>query len=230
MWNNLTTRLANITLNHEWDDFKWNLDQTGVFSVKSHYLRLIHRNIPNTNKKLWKLKIPLKIKIFLWYLKQGVILTKDNLARRNWQGSQQYCFCYEDETIQHLFFGCRVTRLVWASVYAAWGLPKLSGVSNMFENWLNGISKDYKPLVLVGAAALCWSVWRCRNAMVFYNKRHSFLQVIFATTHWLRTWAILQRPSSQDTLVAASLFLAQVAKDFFARAHVWQSSLRIDSY
>ena len=87
MWNNLTARLTNITLNHERDDFKWNLDQTCVFTVKSHYLGLIYQNIPNTNKKLWELKIPLKIKIFLWYIKRGVILTKDNMARRNWQGS-----------------------------------------------------------------------------------------------------------------------------------------------
>ena len=93
------------------------------------------------------------------------------MARRNWQGSQQCCFCHEDETIQHLFFDCHVTRLVWASVYAAWGLPKPSSVSNMFGNWLNGIPKHYKPLVLVGAAALCWSVWRSRNAVVFDNKK-----------------------------------------------------------
>ena len=46
----------------------------------------------------------------------------------------------------------------------------------MFGNWLNGIPKDYKPLVLVGAAALCWSVWRCRNAaVVFDNKKIFFL-------------------------------------------------------
>ena len=122
----------------------------------------------------------------------------------------------------HGWYGPRSTRLGV--------LPKLSSVSNIFGNWLNGIPKDYNPLVLVGAAALCWSIRRCRNAVVFYNKKHSFLQVIFATTHWLRTWAILQRPSSQDTLVAASHFLAQVAKDFFAWVHGWQSSLRIDSY
>ena len=46
----------------------------------------------------------------------------------------------------------------------------------MFGNWLNGVPKDYKPLVLVGAVALCWSVWRCRNAVVSDNKKHSFLQ------------------------------------------------------
>ena len=83
MWNNLAAHLANITLNYERDDFKWNLDQAGIFTVKSHYLGLMHQNISNTNKKLWKFKIPLKIKIFLWYLKRGAILTKDNLAKCN---------------------------------------------------------------------------------------------------------------------------------------------------
>ena len=40
----------------------------------------------------------------------------------------------------------------------------------MFENWLNGIPKDYKPLVLIGVVALCRFVLRYRNAVVFYNK------------------------------------------------------------
>ena len=39
-------------------------------------------NVPNVNKGFWKLKIPLKIKKFLWYLKRGVILTKDNLKTK----------------------------------------------------------------------------------------------------------------------------------------------------
>jgi len=85
----------------------------------------------------------------------------------------------------------------------------------MFGSWLIGIPKEYKPLVLLGAAALCWSVWLCRNIVVFDNKKSSFLQVIYSSTHWLCTWTILQKLTLQDKLVAASHFLAQVAKDFF---------------
>ena len=62
------------------------------------------------------------------------------------------------------------------------------------------------------------------------KKKSSFLQVIYLTTHWLRSWAILQRHTLQDKLVAASHFLEQVAKDFFTRPHGWRSSLRIDSH
>ena len=88
MWNNLVSRLSTVVLNQDRDDFKWNLDQTGVFSVKSHYPELINQNIPNLNKIIWKLKAPLKIKIFLWYLRRGVFLTKDNIAKWNWQGTK----------------------------------------------------------------------------------------------------------------------------------------------
>ena len=58
------------------------------FPVKSHYLGLINQNTPNLNKVLWKIKTPLKIKIFLWYLRRGVVLTKDNLAKQNWHINQ----------------------------------------------------------------------------------------------------------------------------------------------
>jgi hypothetical protein len=43
-----------------------------------------HSKVPDNNHRIWKLKILLKIKIFLWFLRRGVILTKDNLVNRNW--------------------------------------------------------------------------------------------------------------------------------------------------
>ena len=45
------------------------------------YRALIQPEVPvDTNKKICKMKIPLKTKVFAWYLCRGVILTKDNLA------------------------------------------------------------------------------------------------------------------------------------------------------
>jgi hypothetical protein len=35
------------------------------------------------NKSVWKLKRPLKIKVFDWFVLKGVILTKYNLLKRN---------------------------------------------------------------------------------------------------------------------------------------------------
>ena len=61
--------------------------------------------------------------------------------------------------------------MVWTLVYAAWGIPKPHNMPNMCGSWLNEIPKEYKPLVLLGATTLCWSVWLCRNAVVFDNKK-----------------------------------------------------------
>jgi hypothetical protein len=38
------------------------------------------------NKRIWKAKIPEKIKIFMWLIEQNDILTKDNLLERNPEG------------------------------------------------------------------------------------------------------------------------------------------------
>jgi hypothetical protein len=73
------------------DEFRWNLTGNDSFSVASMYNALIQPDIPiDNNSKIWKMKIPLKTKVFAWYLRRGVILTKDNLAKRNWQGSIEF--------------------------------------------------------------------------------------------------------------------------------------------
>jgi hypothetical protein len=100
----------------------------------------------------------------------------------------------------------------------------------MFGIWLDGLRKDLKPLVLLGAAAMCWSLWLGRNAVIFENKQSSFLQVIYSTTHWLRTWSILQKSTSQEVVVAVSQFLAQVAKEFFYPGTWVAVSLWIESH
>jgi hypothetical protein len=81
---NLLQRLASVQLTDEKDEFQWNLYENGKFSVASMYNALISSDLQVLdNKKIWKMKIPLKNKIFAWYLRRGVILTKDNLIKRN---------------------------------------------------------------------------------------------------------------------------------------------------
>jgi hypothetical protein len=76
------------------------------------YLALVSNNRVRLNLIIWKLRISLKIKIFLWYLKRGVVLTKDNLSRKNWRGGKQCIFCAQVEIIQHLFFGGHFVKFI----------------------------------------------------------------------------------------------------------------------
>jgi hypothetical protein len=81
LWNELVGRIMHVRLNDLADVFLWNLHQNGQYIVKSLYTLLISNGAVHINKQLWKLKVPLKIKKFMWYMRKEVVLTKDNLAR-----------------------------------------------------------------------------------------------------------------------------------------------------
>jgi hypothetical protein len=64
-WEALIQRLANIQLAIGKDIFRWNLYENRKFSVAFMYNALILPDVPvYDNKKIWKMKIPLKNKVF----------------------------------------------------------------------------------------------------------------------------------------------------------------------
>jgi hypothetical protein len=91
-------------INFDKDQPKWDWEKTGLFSVKSTYKFFYRHDCDYNSKRIWKAKIPLKIKIFLWLVEQNAIITKDNLIKRKWKGYRSCAFCNENETINHLFF------------------------------------------------------------------------------------------------------------------------------
>jgi hypothetical protein len=146
------------------------------FSVGSLYKAIIQSDIPvNCNKKIWKMKIPLKTKKIGWYLRRDVILTKDNLVKCNWYRSTQCVFCRQDEMIKHLFCQCCFARSIWSLIQVSSSLYPPTSVANIFGNWLHGIDLRFRTLIRVGALAVIWSQWLCRNDKVFYDKKCSLL-------------------------------------------------------
>ena len=179
-WHDVVAMVADAQLTNQRDRFVWGLHQNGLFSVKSMYRALLGVKAILYNTFIWKLKLPLKIKVFLWYLYKGVVLTKDNLARRQWQGDRKCCFCSSDESIQHLFFNCHFARFVLRTVHVSFNLIPPTSVYNLFTGWLHGINRKLKYKILVGASAICWVIWLTQNNIIF-NKAAapSYLQVIF---------------------------------------------------
>jgi hypothetical protein len=72
-------------------------------------------------------------------LNNKVSITKDKLARRNWDRCKYYCFCDSEETIKHLFISHPSTHIVWCIVHIAYIISSPINITNMFENWLIGI-------------------------------------------------------------------------------------------
>ena len=67
-WLHLVRRLMDVQLSDQCDTLKWQLSGNGVFSVKSMYLYLINFGPIPRSIHIWKVKVPLRIKIFIWFV------------------------------------------------------------------------------------------------------------------------------------------------------------------
>jgi hypothetical protein len=227
-WLHLCQRLMSVQLSDEPDKFIWNLTTNGVFTVKSMYEDLINGHTTFLRKYLWRLKISLKIKIFMWFLNSKVLVTKDNLAKRNWHGCTKCCFCDSMEFVEHLFLYCLFARIVWHMIYFTYNIPPPTNITNMFGNWLNGVDRNDKARIRIGVSALCWSIWNCRNTIVFdKQKGTNFLQVIRLAAHWIQSWSLLLPEDQRELMVTGCNRLLTVAHNFYFQATGWRQTSRL---
>jgi hypothetical protein len=138
-WMDLVAHLVHIRLNTTSDTFRWDLSADGSFSVHSMYKGLITNVNVAWHKDIWKAKMPLKIKIFMWYLHSGVVLTKDNLLKHNWKENAKCSFCTQNETIDYLFFHCQLAKFIWRLVRIRCGVRPPNNIRHIFGSWLTGL-------------------------------------------------------------------------------------------
>lgn len=110
MLQNLQHMCKGVTLSQECDKLVWLIGAHGKFSVHSFYCALKMQNNLYPHRFLWKMKFPLMIKVFLWLVLRISILTKDNLIKSGWHGAEQCQFCGREETVDHLFLSCPLSR------------------------------------------------------------------------------------------------------------------------
>jgi hypothetical protein len=124
----------------------------------SLYKHLCNNGIDRSFRHLWKSRIPLKIKIWLWLIWHNAIATKDNLIKRNWAGNLLCQFCTEHETISHLFFGCLAAKFVWSSAATAINSPTHPGSFSQFFWWFPKFVTASRNTQIALLAAICWAV------------------------------------------------------------------------
>jgi hypothetical protein len=115
---------------------------------------------------------------------------------------------------------------MWSFIQLDTTLYQPTSVANIFGNWLNGVDDRFKKNIRVGAIAIIWSLWLCRNDKVFYNKTSSLLQVIYQCTRTLRLWSSLQKMENRDLFMEVCSQLEATTRDTFS-LHGWQHELRI---
>ncbi|KAJ3687028.1 hypothetical protein LUZ61_016192 [Rhynchospora tenuis] len=153
----------------------WRWSTTGVYSTSSAYsvladpgVRLAHHS------KLWKLKAPPRVQIFLWLLLMDKLLTQQNLNLRNWPAIEG-CPCCPGvvlETSLHLFLQCPFARSIWDLIQHQFRLPMLHFTTDLTSFWLQNRIHLGTHWDTIWAAAT-WSVWKERNNRIFSLKAKS---------------------------------------------------------
>ncbi|WVZ51061.1 LOW QUALITY PROTEIN: hypothetical protein U9M48_002247 [Paspalum notatum var. saurae] len=155
-WHTMVASLVHINLNGDTDVFIWGLHKHGSFSVKSMYLHLVNSGVKVSQENM-QMKIPLKIKVFMYYLKQGVILTKDNLARRNWGGNKTSLGLAPPNTVANMFdVWAKMVQQLFAGQFCSQGMRVSLIISNrnLFygyfsrERSLHYVHHEHEPMVL----------------------------------------------------------------------------------
>ncbi|WVZ60403.1 hypothetical protein U9M48_010430 [Paspalum notatum var. saurae] len=148
-WEEIHSLVSSYSFKSDNDMVFWKWGKTKQFSVKTMYRSLDDRGVGKNHKHIWKGKIPPKIKIFLILLEKGVILTRDNMVRRKWKGDPICSFCDELETINHLFFDCPVTKVVWALIANCLGASVIP--RNMQQCW--DWAKSWHQIQIIGGSS-----------------------------------------------------------------------------
>lgn len=156
----------------------WRHESASLFSVSSAYDIACNHPAKTEAAKwnaIWKLKLPSRIKTFLWLARHEKILTNSSRARRG-MTDDSFCHICRDkiEDADHVMRKCPATNLLWSKVLPSFHANTLN---ESFKEWLDhGISNKGNHLRPVNDnvifAVTIWLVWKWRNEEIFSNSTH----------------------------------------------------------
>jgi len=130
----------------------------------------------------------------------------EQLKRRKGKGSEFCKYCGKLETLDHLFFNCRISQLlwVWVRISMRWVVRPIS--LQHFEEMLGdgeGRITDINEFFIL--AAVVWALWKSRNDWVFNNNLiKSPKALAYKVVGLLSQWKKMLRPKEvlkmEDTI------------------------------
>ena len=134
-------------------------------------------------KIIWSMKIPSKVKVFIWKLCVDAIPCFYELWKRKIKNSSDCPVCRRElETIEYMLFLCEWTMGVWCN--ACSGLRLDRNTMTRFDVWLQKVverlrgNKEGNELMLTKIILTCWNVWKKGCVVVFLKKQVQVLGVI----------------------------------------------------
>lgn len=125
---------------------------------------------------IWRCAAPYRVQCFVWLVHLGRIKTFDFLMRTGIitnpvEAQCKFCSLHV-ETPDHLLLLCNPVWHVWLNILAWWGIQWIppNTVVNLLLWWKSSnLKKDRKLIWEVIPAAILWTIWNTRNALVFEN-------------------------------------------------------------
>ena len=97
------------------DAFSWRLESSGRFSTRSLYAAIAPSPAPEPFGLIWDIRLPLKIRIFLWQWIRGRLPSGVEVLKRNGPGDGLCPLCGTVEDANHIFFACSTAQFLWSS-------------------------------------------------------------------------------------------------------------------
>jgi hypothetical protein len=157
------------------DELVWQKPPHGVYTPKLGYTTFSLDHLQDEPrwwwKGLWKLKAPLKSKLFMWTALLNKVPTWDKMRKRQIEGPGWCSLCKGDsETLNHILITYPFTKKVWRDVAlllrkrCEWNGQTLDST---WKSWLLEVShKTLKALPLL----INWGVSLARNRAIFQEK------------------------------------------------------------
>lgn len=163
------------------DELKWRWERNGTYSSKSAYSMLIGGGkIKWSFARTWCYSIPPTVKIFVYHLLLGKILTHDVMIRRRMNVHPNCIMCNNcpGESALHLIFLCPYAVAVLIAVSRLMGQQIMVPGLSVQQIWYSSrrmyrthhqqtISRKIWETRFV---ATCWFLWKQRNKVIFGGK------------------------------------------------------------
>eukprot|EP00253_Pinus_taeda_P033955 PITA_33955 len=175
-WSSFIEELhrSNVRIKSEPDVLLWAHSKSGNYSPKEGYAFLMDQKgwqEPEWwSSKLWKLKCPLKSRLFLWCLLKSKIPTWDILQNRYFIGPGRCPLCKAaEESISHLFISCPISTNIWGeltnmlNISAHWDPVSMDEIWRKW--WTNHPESNLRNLLPI----FFWGVWLTRNKCIFQD-------------------------------------------------------------
>ncbi|CAL2232092.1 unnamed protein product [Prunus armeniaca] len=143
-------------------------------------------------KKIWKVRVPPKVRIFIWRALLNILPTKDNLGHRGISELGGCVFCGADETVVHVLLQCPMAIASW-SLFPAWAHFNTDSTEE-FKMWFHGFAADHPTHELEKVMVCMWMLWFERNQMIWTGRHRSSTEVVSGAMYCLQEFQELHPP------------------------------------